>query len=500
MSRSDVQSEVRVILVGRTGLDAALRLDESFELARVRTPHDAIGELANPLDDETPESTAVVLAPEVESDLLDPPALQSGTGALPGRQRLVDFIRALRLVQPTVRVVCVESGSEDGAPARRARDLFDGIVRVGQPIADIRSVMGLSHERAEVPAAPRMDADPSNPKRAETSVDPQARPAEPRVIVPDPEAITQDPFGEHGDPATGACLGDQALVEVAVKGHDITSVAMRVLRDRVGDPGLTFVPPPAGKMGGAPQGVPVVWSDSVLGYLVPTRAITTDLTTHARWLAGWLRLRDQQNQLRHAAFTDPLTSAWNRRYLDRFLAGAIDAARGQRWSVTVLMFDIDDFKKYNDEYGHDAGDEILSEVVRLLRSVTRPTDKVCRIGGDEFAVVFHEPEGPRSPDSKHPTTVHAITRRFQQQVISHKFPKLSGCAPGTLTISGGLATFPWDGQTPAELLARADERAMESKRQGKNAITIGPGAILQCRDEQCDQTEPRPSGSGNTLP
>ncbi len=164
------------------------------------------------------------------------------------------------------------------------------------------------------------------------------------------------------------------------------------------------------------------------------------------------------------------------------------------------MFDIDDFKKYNDEYGHDAGDEILSEVVRLLRSVTRPTDKVCRIGGDEFAVVFHEPEGPRSPDSKHPTTVHAITRRFQQQVISHKFPKLSGCAPGTLTISGGLATFPWDGQTPAELLARADERAMESKRQGKNAITIGPGAILQCRDEQCDQTEPRPSGSGNTLP
>lgn len=98
MSRSDVQSEVRVILVGRTGLDAALRLDESFELARVRTPHDAIGELATPLDDETPEPTAVVVAPEIESDLLDPPALQSSTGALPGRQRLVDFIRALRLV------------------------------------------------------------------------------------------------------------------------------------------------------------------------------------------------------------------------------------------------------------------------------------------------------------------------------------------------------------------------------------------------------------------
>lgn len=495
MSRSDVQSEVRVILVGRTGLDAALRLDESFELARVRTPHDAIGELATPLDDETPEPTAVVVAPEIESDLLDPPALQSSTGALPGRQRLVDFIRALRLVQPTARVLCVESGPDGVATARRARDLFDGMVRVTQPIADIRSVMGLLRQRVEVPSTsvmPRVDAAPSVPTRDEGSVASQARPVEHSVIVPDPAAILQDPPSDQVEQGgVDAGLGDQALVEVAVKGHDITSVAMRVLRDRIGDPGLAFVPPPAGKAGGAPQGVPVVWSDAVLGYLVPSRAITTDLTTHARWLAGWLRLRDQHNQLKHAAFTDPLTSAWNRRYLDRFLAGAIDAARGQRWSVTVLMFDIDDFKKYNDEYGHDAGDEILSEVVRLLRSVTRPTDKVCRIGGDEFAVVFHEPEGPRSPDSKHPTTVHAITRRFQQQVIGHKFPKLSGCAPGTLTISGGLATFPWDGQTPAELLARADERAMESKRQGKNAITIGPGAILKCQDELCDRTDPQ---------
>jgi len=486
VSRSDVRSEVRIILVGRTGLDAALRLDESFELARVRTPHDAIGELATPLDDETPEPTAVVLSPEVESDLLDPPALQSPTGALPGRQRLVDFIRALRLVQPTVRVLCVDHGSEEVATPRRARDLFDGIVRVSQPIVDIRGVMGLARARVEEAPTRHDEAARSSLSHDEANGVQKPQAAEPRVVVPDPAAVTHEPVGEQGDSAVGECLGDQALVEVAVKGHDITSVAMRVLRDRVGDPGLAFVPPPAGKSGGAPQGVPVVWSDSVLGYLVPSRVIATDLTTHARWLAGWLRLRDQQNQLRHAAFTDPLTSAWNRRYLDRFLAGAIDAARGQRWSVTVLMFDIDDFKKYNDEYGHDAGDEILSEVVRLLRSVTRPTDKVCRIGGDEFAVVFHEPEGPRSPDSKHPTTVHAITRRFQQQVIGHKFPKLSGCAPGTLTISGGLATFPWDGQTPAELLARADERAMESKRQGKNAITIGPGAVLQCPDGQCE--------------
>lgn len=483
MSRSDVQTSVRIILVGRTGLDAALRLDESFELARVRTPHDAIGELSSPLDDHSPAATAVVVGADVEADLLDQPRLARAEGSpIPGRDRLVEFIRSLRLVNPAVRVLTALPPPDEGraAPARDTRDLFDGVVRTSGASADIRSAF------TPAPASPPRTMPAIRPATTEAPVAVSTTAHTPPA--PQPEPIPSDspvggvsvpPAEEMGAEDINRCTGDQALVEVAVRGQDLTLVALRVLRNRVGDAGLAFVPPPAGKTGGPPQGVPVVWSDAVMGYLVPSRVGGPDLTPHARWLAGWMRLRDQQNQLRHAAFTDPLTSAWNRRYLDRFLSGAIESAREQRWSVTVLMFDIDDFKKYNDEYGHDAGDEILSEVVRLLRTVTRPTDKVCRIGGDEFAVVFHEPEGPRSPDSKHPTTVSAITQRFQQQVTGHRFPKLSGCAPGTLTISGGLATFPWDGQTPAELLARADERAMESKRQGKNSITIGPGAILK---------------------
>jgi two-component system, cell cycle response regulator len=455
VSRSDVQSAVRIILVGRTGLDAALRLDESFELARAKSLHDALGELAHPLDDLSPSDTVVIISPDAVTDT------DANGSAAPQRQRLVEFIRGLRLINPGVRVLGV-AGSADAD----LRDLFDGLVRTSSAGDDIRSALS---------AHPR----PITTPRAEPVKAPAAHVA-PAAVVDysrDPIDALQPSAPESADTDQG--LGDQTLVEIAVRGQDLTPMALRVLRNRVCDAGLEFVPPPAGKSGGAPQGVPVVWSDAVLGYLVPSRAGGPDLTPHARWLAGWMRLRDQQDQLRHAAFTDPLTSAWNRRYLDRFLAGAITAAREQRWSVTVLMFDIDDFKKYNDQYGHDAGDEILTEVVRLLRSVTRPTDKVCRIGGDEFAVVFHEPEGPRSPDSKHPTTVSAITQRFQQQIIGHKFPKLSGCAPGTLTISGGLATFPWDGQTPAELMVRADERTMESKRHGKNAITIGPGAILK---------------------
>jgi diguanylate cyclase (GGDEF)-like protein len=157
------------------------------------------------------------------------------------------------------------------------------------------------------------------------------------------------------------------------------------------------------------------------------------------------------------------------------------AARARR-AVTVLFFDIDGFKRYNDQFGHEAGDEILKETVRLLESVIRAGDRVCRIGGDEFVVVFCDLEGPRSPGSNPPEDVAQIAARFQEQIWGMKFPKLGIDAPGTLSISGGLATFPWDGSDPQGLLRHADQLALQSKRSGKNVITLGPGAQRQRRE------------------
>ncbi|HVU65348.1 MAG TPA: GGDEF domain-containing protein, partial [Phycisphaerales bacterium] len=237
---------------------------------------------------------------------------------------------------------------------------------------------------------------------------------------------------------------------------------------------------PAPTEGGA--AVRVVHGGRMLGWLSARGVDPGRLEAEAGPLAGWLMLAAQQDQLRRAAFTDELTGAFNRRYFNRFLAAAMDAARARRHTVTLLVFDIDNFKSYNDRYSHAAGDEILSETVRLLESVIRPSDRVCRVGGDEFAVIFHDPEGPRNPAATQaPQTVAQIAARFQKQICEHRFPKLMTEASGTLTISGGMATFPWDANTPEELLARADELALQSKKLGKNAITFGPGAERECR-------------------
>ncbi len=206
-------------------------------------------------------------------------------------------------------------------------------------------------------------------------------------------------------------------------------------------------------------------------------ATVAQLQVWADWLARWLALESRFVRLRDLSMRDELTGAWNRRYFNRFLKRIIDRAAEDRQQVTLMIFDIDDFKIYNDAYGHPAGDEILREVAKLMMTSVREHDVVARIGGDEFAVIFWDADQPRRPHSRHPDDVLNAAKRFQRAVVEHRFPKLLDKAAGNLTISGGLAGFPWDGRTPDELLEFADAMAMRSKQQGKNAITVGPGAL-----------------------
>jgi diguanylate cyclase (GGDEF)-like protein len=300
---------------------------------------------------------------------------------------------------------------------------------------------------------------------------------------PPPESITRSIAGQ-----VTRGLGDTDLVEAILSPTgEVRQLALALIAEQTGWTDIAIVPidEPSVRESNPPRqesaAVEIIFNTLSFGVLTTARARVGQLRPWADWLGRWLALDQAHRDHRLKSFQDDLTGAWNRRFFDAFLGEAIDHASAARRPVTIMVFDIDNFKTFNDHFGHEAGDEILCETVRLLTSVIRQGDRVCRIGGDEFAVVFADPEAPRTPGSTHPESVERIAKRFQDQVCTMRFPKLGAQAPGSLSISAGLATFPWDGHDPQTLLRRADQLALESKRKGKNHITFGPGALQVCK-------------------
>lgn len=214
---------------------------------------------------------------------------------------------------------------------------------------------------------------------------------------------------------------------------------------------------------------PLEADDGQAEWLSALRGLLPALATTAR----------RTSLLRRLAITDDLTGAFNRRYFMHFARQLLNRARRERFRVTLLVYDIDDFKTYNDRFGHAAGDEILRETAGMMKKITRRHDLVARIGGDEFAVLFWDAGQPRQPNSQPPQTAYALTDRFRQAVTSHQFQSLGPSATGVLTISGGLASFPWDGADIDQLLARADEALLRAKADGKNLIYLVGGGEYQ---------------------
>lgn len=196
------------------------------------------------------------------------------------------------------------------------------------------------------------------------------------------------------------------------------------------------------------------------------------LTQYAAIIGQVIARSTRERNWRRLAFTDECSGLPNRRYLFERLDAILRRAAAERFAVTVLLFDVDNFKRYNDEFGHATGDEIIRLIGRLFRQHCREQDVVTRYGGDEFAVVFWDPEGTRVAGSAHPGCALNVLDRFKDALKTQPFAALGPAARGTLTISGGLATYPWDGTTRADLLGRADEALLAAKRAGKNRIIL----------------------------
>ena len=195
-------------------------------------------------------------------------------------------------------------------------------------------------------------------------------------------------------------------------------------------------------------------------------------------------LEDRHVRLQKLAITDDLTGLYNARYFRHFLTAIIAKAHAMRFPVTLLLFDIDGFKTYNDQFGHGVGDEILRQTASLIKRCVRDHDLVARLGGDEFAVVFWEKEGPRQPRepgkpapavpaSRIPQTPKQMFQRFQRLLASPDFSILGATGKGQLTISGAMAVYPYDAHDVAGLIEAADRELMFSaKASGKNCLKL----------------------------
>lgn len=193
---------------------------------------------------------------------------------------------------------------------------------------------------------------------------------------------------------------------------------------------------------------------------------------------------DLERKIRHLeelATQDDLTGLKNRRYMWEFSRQVLEHAKTEKGQVTLLIFDIDNFKHYNDVYGHSTGDQILKQAAMLMQRCCRAHDVVGRIGGDEFAVVFWDvgrragydvQTDRRSAATGHPRDAIFVAKRFMEELEKAEFHLLGSSGKGILTISGGLATFPRDAATVRDLFQQADEALLEAKRSGKNRIYL----------------------------
>jgi diguanylate cyclase (GGDEF)-like protein len=163
-----------------------------------------------------------------------------------------------------------------------------------------------------------------------------------------------------------------------------------------------------------------------------------------------------------SAVTDGLTGLFNHAYLKDALRREVQRARRHRLKLSLVLFDLDDFKRLNDTHGHVAGDRVLVKTASILRDSAREIDIVARYGGEEFAIIL--PETAR-------TGGYVVAERVRQRLEA----RFRRGAQGKVTISGGVASFPSDADTAEDLVRRADQGLYRAKAAGKNRIVLARG-------------------------
>ncbi|NGZ29274.1 MAG: diguanylate cyclase [Magnetococcales bacterium] len=166
-----------------------------------------------------------------------------------------------------------------------------------------------------------------------------------------------------------------------------------------------------------------------------------------------------EEQLRQLSFTDGLTGLLNRRRMEEVLREELSRASRYNQKVSLVLLDVDHFKKFNDQYGHDQGDRVLIAMARIMKEHFRTNDLCCRYGGEEFCVIM--------PNTDTPGAFYGADR-FRQKVEATNIDGLK------VTITAGIAIFPRHGSEPDALLKQADLALYQGKQEGRNRVIIVP--------------------------
>jgi diguanylate cyclase (GGDEF)-like protein len=197
--------------------------------------------------------------------------------------------------------------------------------------------------------------------------------------------------------------------------------------------------------------------------ILGSRTLAGAVAEHSALALGNLQLRET---LRRQSIRDPLTGLFNRRYMEESLERELRrAARNQR-TLGAIMIDMDHFKRFNDSFGHDAGDTLLKALGALLQESSRKDDIACRYGGEEFTLILPE------------ASIEATSQRAEhlRQRVKNLSLEYRGQSLGQVTLSLGVAAFPQHGLTSDGLLRAADSALYQAKREGRDRVVVSPSA------------------------
>lgn len=172
-----------------------------------------------------------------------------------------------------------------------------------------------------------------------------------------------------------------------------------------------------------------------------------------------IKSRDFDAQYKLAT-TDGLTELYNHRYFQEQMQNQISHSKRYNVPLSLIIIDIDFFKKFNDTYGHQSGDAVLRQVAFALKKNVRATDIVCRYGGEEMSIIL--------PNTKYEEAVGIANKLCT--IVSEKKCKLANGKESNVTISLGVSTYGADGETPAEVIESADKRLYHAKENGRNRV------------------------------